>query len=64
MDPKWTQIDAQVALETMSKNMLKNAAFFDPKLGPVWDNFLSKNAEKGAVLKGTIGSESRPLLFY
>ena len=63
MDPKWTQIDAQVALETKSKNMLKNAAFFDLKLGPVWDNFLSKNDKKGAVLKETIGSESRPLLF-
>ena len=63
MEPKWTQIDAQVALETKLKNMLKNAAFFDPKPGPVWDHFLSKNDKKGTVLKETIGSESRPLLF-
>ena len=63
MDPKWTQIDAQVALETNSKNMLKNVAFFDPKPGPAWDHFLLKNAKKGATLD-TIGSESRPLLFY
>ena len=43
---KFTKIDAQFALETNSKNLLNNGAFFDSTHCHFWDNLLFKNGKK------------------